>query len=396
MKIVVIDDGNVIQTLRREALGSATSEFVLRDLLYDHPEILPLAELDASFGQVVPIGRELNVPGVGRIDAAFIDQAGRLVVVECKLWRNPEARREVVGQILDYARALARWTYEDLQREVSRALKKSGNALFDVAKAAFPDLEEAAFADDVARNLKAGRFLLLVAGDGIQEGTERIGEYLRTQPGLAFGFGLVEMATYAWHDPATGVMRKLLQPRVLARTQVIDRHVIRWDGVDARIEETELVDTADLSHPPQTSGPAAAFRAQSRAFFDRFVQELRLDDPAQPAPRHGATGWMRASLPEGNALTIYRSKTSETVGVFFKAKRLGRLWDEREAIDAEFKAAALPEPEWSPDGDGESISVIYPCPLPWLNSDEDQQRSVLAATTNQFVNSLRPRLQLLQ
>lgn len=28
-----------------------------------------------------------------------MDEHGRLVVVECKLWRNPQARREVVGQI---------------------------------------------------------------------------------------------------------------------------------------------------------------------------------------------------------------------------------------------------------------------------------------------------------
>ena len=30
------------------------------------------------------------------------------MLIECKLWRNPEARREVVGQILDYAKVLTR------------------------------------------------------------------------------------------------------------------------------------------------------------------------------------------------------------------------------------------------------------------------------------------------
>ena len=41
---------------------------------------------------------------------------------EFKLWRNPHARREVIGQILDYAKDLASWSYEDLQRQISLAL----------------------------------------------------------------------------------------------------------------------------------------------------------------------------------------------------------------------------------------------------------------------------------
>jgi len=48
------------------------------------------------------------------------ENGGRLAVVEVKLWRNPEARRKVVAQILDYAKELSNWDYEDLQREVSK------------------------------------------------------------------------------------------------------------------------------------------------------------------------------------------------------------------------------------------------------------------------------------
>jgi hypothetical protein len=45
----------------------------------------------------------------GPLDALFINRHGALGLVKCKLWRNPQARREVVGQILDYAKELARW-----------------------------------------------------------------------------------------------------------------------------------------------------------------------------------------------------------------------------------------------------------------------------------------------
>jgi hypothetical protein len=45
-----------------------------------------------------------------------------LVLGEAKLIRNPQSRREVVAQALDYARALTGWTYEDLQDATRKAL----------------------------------------------------------------------------------------------------------------------------------------------------------------------------------------------------------------------------------------------------------------------------------
>src|SRR5690606_25341826 len=160
------------------------------------------------YADSIPVCRELATPA-GPIDALFVNRRGALVVVECKLWRNPQARREVVGQILDYAKELARWRYEDLQREVSRALRRPGNALFGLVAERHPGADEAGFVDAVGRNLRAGRFLLLVAGDGIREGTEAIVQFMQDHSGLHFTFGLVEMAGYALPDG-----RLLVQPRV--------------------------------------------------------------------------------------------------------------------------------------------------------------------------------------
>jgi hypothetical protein len=91
-------------------------------------------------------------------------------IVEAKLWRNPEARRKVIGQILDYAKELSRWDYQDLQREISRATGRKGNVLYDLVKDQHPTITEAEFVDDVTRTLAKGRYLLLILGDGIREG----------------------------------------------------------------------------------------------------------------------------------------------------------------------------------------------------------------------------------
>jgi hypothetical protein len=68
----------------------------------------------------VPICRQLNVTGLS-IDALFATPDGRLALLEVKLWRNPEARREVIGQVLDYAERLTRWNYETLDAAVPAA-----------------------------------------------------------------------------------------------------------------------------------------------------------------------------------------------------------------------------------------------------------------------------------
>jgi hypothetical protein len=200
MTLVLLDDDADAQVVSRVPEGLAAREHPLRDLIYDHPALLPLHELEPGIGRVVTVAKELNLPGAGFIDVLLVSEHGRLIIVECKLWRNPQARREVVGQVLDYARELARYGYEDLQRTVSNRLRRTGNVLFELARSAGSAMSEVAFVDRVARDLRAGRFLLLIVGDGITEGTQRIGEYLGGQAGLAFDLGLVEMAEYRFED----------------------------------------------------------------------------------------------------------------------------------------------------------------------------------------------------
>ena len=230
------------ETLRRIHLGTATAqggidEATLQDLLFRHPPTLPLAAIDASYDGTVPICRELSTPA-GYVDALYVNGLGRLTLAEFKLWRNPQSRREVIGQILDYAKEIASWSYEDLQREVSKALKRPGNALFDLVHAAYPSVDESVFVDNVTRHLRRGEFLLLIIGDGIREGVENIVDFVQRHSGLHFKLALVEAALYRDTDD-----RIIVQPRILCRTDVVRRVVYEaGESRDVLPDDTERDD----------------------------------------------------------------------------------------------------------------------------------------------------------
>jgi hypothetical protein len=167
----------------------------------------------------------------------FVNPNGLLTLVECKLWRNPEARREVVGQTLDYAKELNRWSYEDLDAAIKKHRGTDGDSLYEIASQYDGDLDEVTFIDNVSRNLKRGRFLLLIAGDGIREGVENITNFLQVFGGLHFTFALVEYSVFQLPEAAGGGW--IVQPRILARTAEIERAVIRVDHEAVSVEQPD-------------------------------------------------------------------------------------------------------------------------------------------------------------
>ena len=77
------------------------SEDALQQLLATAPDLLPGAET----GLPLAVAREFPV-ATGRIDLLGVDVDGEITLCECKLATNPGIRREVIGQLLEYASAL--------------------------------------------------------------------------------------------------------------------------------------------------------------------------------------------------------------------------------------------------------------------------------------------------
>jgi hypothetical protein len=79
----------------------------------------------ADFPSPGRVGREIPVT-TGRIDLLYVSTSGYPVIVETKLWRNPEAKREVVAQGLDMALAFPDGTSSIWRTGSGYAAKTSG------------------------------------------------------------------------------------------------------------------------------------------------------------------------------------------------------------------------------------------------------------------------------
>ena len=369
--------------------GHGVAEAVIRDLVQRHPGCLPIAEIDPLFVNPVAICTELVTPA-GSIDNLLITANGLPVLVECKLWRNPEGRREVIGQILDYAKELTRWSASDLQREASRRLGRSGNALLDLVRAAGYEVDEIGFNDALTQNLRRGRFLLLIVGDGIREGVEAIAEHLQAHAGLHFTLGLVEMPIYAAPDGS-----RIIVPRVLARTETIVRTVIAVpEGytVEESDEEEEEVET------PERREGRDRRNAIRHAFWVDFLDGLRLDDPEQmpPSPALGGHVVFKFGAPGGSSwLTVYRDMRANTVGLFLSsnvnsvgARAARAIADQADAIRRELGSGAAVD--FSPN----RPNISQQHAVRDLESPEARAEAIawLQERTNAFVNALRPRI----
>ena len=90
-------------SLSEKEAGAEYDEQFIQELAFKFPSCLPIDEIDQAFSNAVPICTELNTPA-GPLDGLFVTPSGRLIILEAKLWKNPEARRKVVAQILAYAK----------------------------------------------------------------------------------------------------------------------------------------------------------------------------------------------------------------------------------------------------------------------------------------------------
>lgn len=171
----------------REGLFGKTLEDALQTFFENYPQIIPGKQIDPGGDdppRFVLLRREMPVGGLS-LDHLFVDQRGILTLVETKLFQNPESRREVIGQIIEYAANATECWSEGIARQKATEFWSNQNPPKELDEVLQKDLVGELYIDNfwekVEENLKNGKMRLIIATDELRPEVRRMIEYLNNE-----------------------------------------------------------------------------------------------------------------------------------------------------------------------------------------------------------------------
>ena len=217
----------------------------LQKLIAEHPVLLCGDQIkpDAPRRWIL-VAREMTVPqdesgsALWYLDHLFLDQDGIPTLVEAKRSSDSRIRREVVGQMLDYAaNGTVFWRTDELQECYHGDL---------AADLLLTEEQANDYWNQVDRNLKAGRIRMIFAADAIPDSLRRIIEFLNNQMQNTEVLGL-EIKQYISEDG-----QQMLLPRIIGKTlQATDakerQKPKQWDKASF-LEDIARSDNDDMRH----------------------------------------------------------------------------------------------------------------------------------------------------
>ena len=157
------------------------TEAILEELIALHPELLAGEQMrpDDPLRWIL-IKPQMPIEGWA-VDLLLIDQRSYPTLVEVKRGSNREIRRNIVGQMLDYAATAASvWS----EQNIRRAFEETHDDPDEVIRDLLPDDDDEVidgFWEQVATNLEASRLRLLFVADEIPAELERVVKFLNEQ-----------------------------------------------------------------------------------------------------------------------------------------------------------------------------------------------------------------------
>lgn len=203
------------------------TEDLLQGLIAEYPELIVGEQIDPDAPpQWLLVAREAGIPdrtdrgSRWAVDHLLLDQFGRPTFVEVKRSSNPQIRREIVGQILDYAaNAIVYWPGDRIRALATEQF--GGAAALDEYVVSFSgaggDVGDSVsiverFWETVETNLREGNVRLLFAADVIPRELRRIIEFLNEKMSTVEVLG-VEVKQYRGNGLSA------LVPRVVGQTE---------------------------------------------------------------------------------------------------------------------------------------------------------------------------------
>jgi hypothetical protein len=184
----LINDVGELDVMREQHYET---ENVLQEFLERYPDLLAGDRATAeSPRRWLLISREMGVPdqesaeGRWSLDHLFLDQDGIPTLVEVKRSTDTRIRREIVGQLLEYAaNAVVHWSIDRIEATFEAACEARGETSGEAISRALeiPEEDIPDFWATVSTNLRAGRIRLVFFADEIPSDLRRIVEFLNEQ-----------------------------------------------------------------------------------------------------------------------------------------------------------------------------------------------------------------------
>ena len=188
-RIYISADDGALEALEETPFSD---EDELQALIAEHPELLDGEQVrPGNARRWILVTREKGIaPSSGAanrwfLDHLIIDQDAVPTLAELKRGSNPEIRRTIVGQLLEYAaHASQTWTAEELRAAFEHQVEAQGGDPQDELATLLqsdgePDMD--GFWDKVSTNLAARRLRLLFVADRIPDELAQVVAFLNTQ-----------------------------------------------------------------------------------------------------------------------------------------------------------------------------------------------------------------------
>lgn len=381
------------QRLNRESLFD---EKWLQQVLFENIDLIKVSDPTYDKVRIIPLCRELTLnDGIRNLylDILAVTETGRLILIECKLWKNPQARREVLAQTLEYASLMKKLSYSDLtaklKKHISSGVKDPISETFNLLNV---DFDESILIDRITESMRRGDFHLIIAGDGIRADLINLVNS-DVMSGMTADLSLLEIAV---HKNINGEI--LLSPTIPSETETVTRTVLlSAEGMPAVIEE-DVENTSNTTSTVGVNRPMSnETKDANRNFWSKAIEVIEFDHPEQDQLRRGGSNWCKVILPKPlKWITAYRSK--DRIGVFLRINSVnldeyfdffnGRL----EQMKIEISQDIIVE---IPDEKGDwSAALFIGVTLYDVDtldpSTEEMQLDWISDHLNRFVNFLRP------
>lgn len=181
---------------------SRLTENALQTFLQKYPGALLGNQFDMNnkdSPRLALLGREVTL-GRWSLDLLLIDQNGVLTIVETKLTKNRDARRDVVGQIIEYGAHALKYCGNGLAKQKAADYwTKQGLCLDQILYKEFgSEIDLKLLWDKAEENLKSGKIRLMIVADELRPEVREMIEFLQRnmQNAEIMGQELKDMVEY--------------------------------------------------------------------------------------------------------------------------------------------------------------------------------------------------------